>query len=67
MGAVTFGAFFRIYNVSNEKQKYGDYSIRQTFNAHTAYVMFGISYKFGRDKVNGVWRPTKEDQSGRTK
>ena len=55
------------WNKTRSKEQYGDYSIRQTFNAHTAYVMFGISYRFGRDKVNGVWRPSKEEQSGRTK
>lgn len=55
------------WNQTRSKEQYGDYTIRQTFNAHTAYVLFGISYRFGRDKVNGVWRPSKEDQSGRTK
>lgn len=55
------------WNKTRSKEQYGDYTIRQTFNAHTAYVLFGISYRFGRDKVNGVWRPSKEDQSGRTK
>lgn len=55
------------WNKTRSKEQYGNYSIRQTFNAHTAYVMFGISYRFGRDKVNSVWRASKEDQSGRTK
>lgn len=55
------------WNKTRSKEQYGDYSIRQTFNGNTAYVLFGISYRFGRDKVNGVWRPSKEEQSGRTK
>lgn len=55
------------WNKTRSKEHYADYTIRQTFNAHPAYVMFGISYRFGRDKVNSVWRPSKEDQSGRTK
>lgn len=55
------------WNKTRSKEQYGNYSIRQTFNAHTAYVMFGISYRFGRDKVNSVWRASKEEQSGRTK
>lgn len=55
------------WNKTRSKEQYGDYTIRQTYNAHTAYVLFGISYRFGRDKVNGVLRPSKEDQSGRTK
>lgn len=55
------------WNKTRSKEHYADYTIRQTFNAHSAYVLFGISYRFGRDKVNGVWRDSKEDQSGRTK
>lgn len=55
------------WNKTRSKEQYGNYTIRQTFNAHTAYVLFGISYRFGRDKVNGVWRASKEDQAGRTK
>lgn len=55
------------WNKTRAKERYKDYTIRQTFNAHTAYVLLGISYRFGRDKVTGVWRPSKEDQSARTK
>ncbi len=55
------------WNKTRSKEYYGDYTIRQTFNAHTAYVLLGISFRFGRDKVNGVYRASKEDQSGRTK
>lgn len=55
------------WNKTRSKEQYGNYTIRQTFNAHTAYVLFGISYRFGRDKVNSVWRASKEDQAGRTK
>ena len=55
------------WNKTRSKEQYSDYTIRQTFNSHSAYVLFGVSYRFGRDKVNGVWRASKEDQSGRTK
>lgn len=55
------------WNKTRSKEYYADYTIRQKFNANSSYVLFGISYRFGRDKVNGVWRPSKEDQSGRTK
>jgi len=55
------------WNKTRSKEHYAGYTISQTFNAHSAYVLFGISYRFGRDKVNGVYRPTKEEQSGRTK
>lgn len=55
------------WNKTRSKEHYADYIIRHTFDAHSAHVLLGISYTFGRDKVNGVWRPSKEDQSGRTK
>lgn len=55
------------WNKTRSKEHYADYTIRQTFNAYSAYVLFGISYRFGRDKVNSVWRASKEDQSGRTR
>lgn len=55
------------WNKTKSKERYADYTIRQTFNAHPATVLFGVSYRFGRDKVAGVYRASKEDQSGRTK
>ncbi|MCM1518358.1 MAG: TonB-dependent receptor [Pseudoflavonifractor sp.] len=55
------------WNKTRSREHYADYTIRQTFNAHTAYVLLGINYRFGRDKVNGVSRAPKEDQSQRTK
>lgn len=54
------------WNKTRSKEHYANYTIRQTFNAHPAYLLLGISYRFGRDKVNSVWRPSKEDQSSRT-
>lgn len=55
------------WNKTRSTERYADYTIKQTFNAHTSYILLGISYSFGHDKVNGVWRASKEDQSGRTK
>ncbi len=55
------------WNKTRSKEHYSDYTIRQTFNAHSAYVLFGISYRFGRDKVNSVYRQSKEEHSKRTK
>ncbi len=55
------------WNNTRSKENYTDYTIRHTFNAHSAYVLVGISYRFGRDKVNGVYRASKEEHSGRTK
>lgn len=55
------------WNKTRSKESYADYTIRHTFDAHSEYVQFGVSFTFGRDKVNGVYRSTKEDQSGRTR
>lgn len=55
------------WNKTKSKEHYTSYSIRHTFDSNSSYVLFGITYRFGRDKVNGVWRASKEDQSGRTK
>lgn len=55
------------WNKTRSKEHYADHTMRHTFNAHPAAVLLGISCRFGRDKVNGVWRDPKEDQSGRTK
>ncbi len=55
------------WNKTRSKENYKDYTIRQTYNAHSSYVLFGINYRFGRDKVNGVYRASKEEHSGRTK
>lgn len=55
------------WNKTRSRENYAGYTMRQTFNGHTSYVMFGVTYRFGRDKVNGVWRDSKEKQSARTK
>lgn len=55
------------WNKTRSRERYAGYTIRQTFNAHSAYVLLGISYRFGRDKVTSVFRPSKEDHSRRTK
>ncbi|MCM1336081.1 MAG: outer membrane beta-barrel family protein [Candidatus Amulumruptor caecigallinarius] len=55
------------WNKTKSREHYANYTIRQTFNSHSAYVLVGISYRFGRDKVNGVYHASKEEQSSRTK
>lgn len=55
------------WNKTRSKERYAHCTIIQTYNAHTSYVLLGVSYTFGRDKVAGVWRASREDQSGRTK
>lgn len=55
------------WNKTRSTQHYASYTLRQIFDGRPAYVLLGVSYTFGRDKVAGVWRNTKEDQSSRTK
>lgn len=55
------------WNRTRSTRYYSQYTVRQTFNPHSAYVLFGINYRFGRDKVKSVWRDAKETQSSRTK
>lgn len=55
------------WNKTRSMEYYADYTIRHTFNANSEYVLLGVSFNFGRDKVNGVWRASKEEQSSRTK
>ncbi len=55
------------WSKTRSTQQFDTFSVRQTFNAHSAYVLLGISGSFGRDKVRGVWRASKEEQSRRTK
>ncbi len=55
------------WNKTKSNEKYTGYSMRQTFNPHSAYVLFGINFRFGRDKVSNIWRASKEEHSGRTK
>ncbi|MDE7466398.1 MAG: outer membrane beta-barrel family protein [Muribaculaceae bacterium] len=55
------------WNKTRSREQYTDYTINQTYNGNSAYVMLGVSWRFGRDKVASVWRPSKEEHSGRTK
>lgn len=55
------------WNKTRSKEYYTGYTIHHTFDPRAAYVMVGISYRFGRDKVNSVYRASKEEQSRRTK
>ena len=55
------------WNKTRSRENYANYTMRHTFNGHTSYIMLGITHRFGRDKVNGVWRDSKEKQSARTK
>lgn len=54
------------WNKSRSTQKFRDFTLRQTFDSHQSQVIFGITYNFGGNKVNRVWRDSKESQSSRT-
>ncbi len=54
------------WNKSRSTQHFRDFTIRQTFDSHQSQVIFGITYNFGGNKVNHVYRDTKESQSSRT-
>lgn len=55
------------WNKTRSSERYADYVVRQSFNAHTSYVLAGVSLRLGRDKVSSVWRDPKETNSSRTK
>lgn len=54
------------WNKSRSKQQFNDFTLYQKFDSHQAQLLFGITYNFGGDKVNRVWRDSKETQSSRT-
>lgn len=55
------------WNKTRSLELYDNYTMNHTFDAHPGYLLLGVSYRFGRDKVSSVWRDSKEKQSGRTK
>lgn len=55
------------WNKTRSTERYSSYTLNHTYDPHNGYVLLGIGYTFGRDKVNRVWRSSKEDQSSRTK
>lgn len=55
------------WNKTKSVERLSGYTVRHRFDGNTAYVLLGIGYSFGGKKVNGVWRNSKEEQSGRTR
>lgn len=54
------------WNLTKSKTYYQDYTLYSLNNIHSHAVSFRISYSFGRNKVNNVYRDNKERESSRT-
>jgi hypothetical protein len=54
------------WNITKSTALYNDYSVYTRNNIHSHAVSFRITYNFGRNKVNGVYRDNKERESNRT-
>lgn len=54
------------WNVTKSIALYNDYSVNTRNNIHSRSFSFGITYNFGRTKVNHVYRDSKERESNRT-
>ncbi|MCH5218436.1 MAG: outer membrane beta-barrel protein, partial [Muribaculaceae bacterium] len=54
------------WNITKSKTFYQDYILYSRNNVHSHSVSLRISYSFGGNKVNNVYRDTKERESSRT-
>lgn len=54
------------WNVTKSTALYQDYNVYTRNDIHSHSVSFRISYSFGNNKVNNVYRDTKERESNRT-
>lgn len=54
------------WNITKTKAYYRDYTVNTYNNIHSHAVTFRVSWFFGRNKVNNVYRDTKERESNRT-
>ncbi len=54
------------WNITKSKGYYNDYSIHTRNNIHSHAVSLRVSYSFGGNKVNNVYRDTKERESTRS-
>lgn len=53
------------WNVTKSTIYYRDYSVNTCNDIHSRSISFRISYSFGKDKINNVYRDTKEKESNR--
>ena len=54
------------WNITRSKAYYRDYVVNTRNDIHSHAVTFRISWSFGRNKVNNVYRDSKEKESQRT-
>lgn len=54
------------WNITKSKAFYMDYVVNTRNDIHSHAVTFRVSYSFGRNKVNNVYRDTKERESNRS-
>ena len=54
------------WNITKSKAYYRDYVVNTRNDIHSHAVTFRISWSFGRNKVNNVYRDSKEKESQRT-
>ena len=54
------------WNITKSKTFYQDYTLYSRNNVHSHSVSLRISYSFGGNKVNNVYRDSKERESSRT-
>ena len=54
------------WNITKSTALYSDYSVYTRNNIHSHAVSLRVSYSFGGNKVNNVYRDTKERESGRS-
>lgn len=54
------------WNITKSRTYYTDYLVETRNNIHSHAVTFRISWSFGGNKVNNVYRDTKERESQRT-
>lgn len=54
------------WNITKSKAFYNDFNVTTCNNIHSHAVSFKISYSFGSNKANNVYRDTKERESQRS-
>lgn len=54
------------WNITKSTAQYKDYSVYSCNNIHSHSMQFHISYSFGGNKVNSVYRDSKERESNRS-
>jgi hypothetical protein len=54
------------WNITKSTARYNGYSVYSCNDIHSHSVSLRFSYSFGRNKVNDVYRDTKERESSRS-